>query len=419
MGKPVEVAPSNSEQPGTDEPGFWRPVREVNPGSGLSAEQQAEIGELEDLGYLGGSQAAKGTGGVTRHDPALAYEGINLYISGHAPEAILMDMKGQALHTWSKNFEDVWPDYELTKNDTIHDREFFSRMHLFPNGDLIAIFEGYGIFKLDKDSNLLWANPNRAHHDLFVEADGTIYVLTRRGTIIPRILPGAILEDFVTVLDSDGKQLRSVSLLEAYEKSPFAPVLNTAQPGGDLFHTNTVQVLDGRFADRSPAFRKGNVLFSCREISTIGVLDMETEKVVWSLSGPWHRQHQPDFIESGDMIIFDNLGSALPHLHPNGRSKIIEFDPLTQEIKWTYEGTEDDPFQSDTCGTAQRLPNGNTLIAETESGRAFEVTRDKDIVWEYMNPARAGENNEFIAAMFDMVRFDPDFPLDWIDGRNP
>ena len=34
---------------------------------------------------------------------------------------------------------------------------------------------------------------------------------------------------------------------------------------------------------------------------------------------------------------------------------------------------------------AQRLPNGNTLITESDAGRVFEVTEGGDIVWEFVN----------------------------------
>ncbi|MCX7013628.1 MAG: hypothetical protein NTW86_13910, partial [Candidatus Sumerlaeota bacterium] len=34
----------------------------------------------------------------------------------------------------------------------------------------------------------------------------------------------------------------------------------------------------------------------------------------------------------------------------------------------------------------QRLPNGNTLIAESDAGRIFEVTPGKELVWDYYNP---------------------------------
>src|SRR5262245_65643091 len=37
-------------------------------------------------------------------------------------------------------------------------------------------------------------------------------------------------------------------------------------------------------------------------------------------------------------------------------------------------------------GCAQRLPNGNTLITESSFGRFFEVTKEGEIVWEYVNP---------------------------------
>jgi hypothetical protein len=36
--------------------------------------------------------------------------------------------------------------------------------------------------------------------------------------------------------------------------------------------------------------------------------------------------------------------------------------------------------------SAQRLPNGNTLIDEGADGRIFEVTPAKEIVWEYVSP---------------------------------
>ena len=43
-------------------------------------------------------------------------------------------------------------------------------------------------------------------------------------------------------------------------------------------------------------------------------------------------------------------------------------------------------FYSSFISSAQRLPNGNTLIAEGSDGRIFEVTREHEIVWEYISP---------------------------------
>ena len=41
---------------------------------------------------------------------------------------------------------------------------------------------------------------------------------------------------------------------------------------------------------------------------------------------------------------------------------------------------------SNFCGSAQRLPNGNTLICESRTGTFIEVTHDKQVVWKYVTP---------------------------------
>jgi Ca2+-binding RTX toxin-like protein len=59
---------------------------------------------------------------------------------------------------------------------------------------------------------------------------------------------------------------------------------------------------------------------------------------------------------------------------------------------WTYSEGPDGSFFSPIVSSVQRLPNGNTLIGEGGTGRAFEVTPAGDIVWEYVNPVDAGDN---------------------------
>jgi hypothetical protein len=74
----------------------------------------------------------------------------------------------------------------------------------------------------------------------------------------------------------------------------------------------------------------------------------------------------------------------------------------------------DTRFYSGCCGTAARLPGGNTLIAITTAGRAIEVTPAGEIAWEFVSPHRAGATGELVAAVFDVVALPVDFPLDWI-----
>ncbi len=72
-------------------------------------------------------------------------------------------------------------------------------------------------------------------------------------------------------------------------------------------------------------------------------------------------------------------------------NKTVEMNPKGEVVwKISNEDFDDDPF-ADPCG-AQRLSNGNTVIASYAAGgdkvKLFEVTRDKEIVWRYMGPHR-------------------------------
>jgi hypothetical protein len=38
-------------------------------------------------------------------------------------------------------------------------------------------------------------------------------------------------------------------------------------------------------------------------------------------------------------------------------------------------------------------------------------------VWEFYNPHRAGENGQYIATIFELLRLSPEFPTDWVPGK--
>jgi outer membrane protein assembly factor BamB len=101
------------------------------------------------------------------------------------------------------------------------------------------------------------------------------------------------------------------------------------------------------------------------------------------------------------MLLFDNYGN----LSGNGYSRVIEFDPLTSRIVWSYEGKPGDMFQSGKRSGQQRLPNGNTLITESDAGRIIEVTASGEIVWEFINPVRSGEGDSLIPVISTGERF--------------
>lgn len=239
---------------------------------------------------------------------------------------------------------------------------------------------------MDKNSRLIWASHISSHHDLWVDEDsGEIYVLTRTAKMIPEVDElHPVLEDFIVVLGSDdGAELRRYSILDAVRSSAYSSLMGYIDVQGDIFHTNTLEILDGRHQSLAPAFAAGNALISMPNIDTIAVVDLEVNQIVWALAGMFEFLHDPTFLDSGNLLVFDNL-SRRPY------SRVLELDARTQEIVWKSSGNERQPFFSELIGTNQRLPNDNTLITESAQGRAFEITPEGDIVWEFRRPHSAG-----------------------------
>ena len=165
--------------------GMWGSPRRRNQNVSLTPEQEEAIERLSALGYVGGSTTPVTDAVITVLHETKAYQSVSLYTSGHGPEASLIDMEGNELHSWRFSYRDGWPDPAQPP-----EQEHFRRVHLYENGDLLLIYSFgiKGVLKLDKDSNLLWVKPDVVpHHDLDVASNGDIYVLTREAHIVPRV----------------------------------------------------------------------------------------------------------------------------------------------------------------------------------------------------------------------------------------
>jgi hypothetical protein len=342
--------------------------------------------------------------------PDKTCDGFTLCMYGEtSTRAVLIDMRGTVVHQWHVPFSTLWPDPPHVRG-LIHDASvYFNDGHLYPNGDLLVVVEGpitssnpsngFGLAKLDKDSHVLWKYAEKCHHDVDVGEDGTIYAIVNEmvDQVPPELkdIPTPCMVDFVDVISPEGKRLKRIPLLEAFQNSPYAPLLcllekprvfGDAGPAGpadtleddlrrrDPLHTNAVKVLSRALAPKFPMFKAGQLLISPRHLDAIAVLDPDSGKIVWAARGPWRAQHDPSFLANGHLLLFDNRGS------PAG-SRVLEYDPQTQAFPWSYPGANGRPFYSKIRGMSQRLPNGNTLIVNSDGGEAYEVTPSQEVVW--------------------------------------
>ncbi len=166
---------------------------------------------------------------MTVHDQGAAQPGYTIYTSGHTQAAFLVDLQGRQVHEWKMPYSAVWDDLAAPRHPVPDERTYFRKVHLYPNGDLLAIYDGigdtphgYGLVKFDKDSRvLLWKYLERVHHDLAVAPDGRIFVLTHEITHDPiRRSARACRRRASTTSSSScrrqGQPLRKLRLIDAH-----------------------------------------------------------------------------------------------------------------------------------------------------------------------------------------------------------
>lgn len=334
--------------------------------------------------------------GVVLHDTELSCPGYNLYEVQWLSRAELMDNEGHVVREWAHKTRPRW-----------------ERATLLANGDLAVVgadpwdWQDGGspvrihddaryIARYDWNGKLLWEKRYRVHHDIEERPDGNLLTLTFERRQLPEIEPGIdIRDDYLTLLSPTGERLEARSVLDAIKRSGDVFKLEVlpqhqSSLGGelymDIFHTNAVQTQrDPNLAARNPFYVVGNVLVCFRHQDRIAMYDWQADKWIWAwgageLDGP----HDAQVLPSGNILVFDN------GFRRRNYSRVIELDPLQKKIVWEYKADPPQSFFTRSKGSAQRLPNGNTLIAESDAGRAFEVTPDGDIVWEFLAPPVAG-----------------------------
>jgi hypothetical protein len=184
--------------------------------------------------------------------------------------------------------------------------------------------------------------------------------------------------------------------------------------GVDLLHTNSASYLGPNkwYDGGDERFHPENVIMDSRKANFIAIISRETGEIVWrvgpdySSGKPEHKlgqiigQHHAHMIPKGlpgegNILVLDNGGiGGYGGRKLRAYSRVLEFNPITLDIVWEYSDRtgldllssgENERFFTPFTGSAQRLPNGNTIIAEGTTGAIIEVTKDKEVVWEYIS----------------------------------
>lgn len=338
-----------------------------------------------------------GKRGLTEHDKARATPGFTLFSPlGRVMKTVIVNMDGDVVHEW--DLPDVPGNYT----------------HLLPSGNLLAATrvpdgpmlaaKGGLIQELDWDGNVVWEHvDDLQHHDFRQLPNGNlIYIAWEKMSAehVARVKadfeapkPGdTVWADVIREVDRSGKIVWEWRVCEHMDIEKY-PLSSLSTPD-DYGHANTVCPM----AD-------GNIMVSFRSLDLVAVIDRNTRKFIWERKvRDWGGPHDPQQLDNGNFMVFANRDGMIPR-----GSAVIEFDPKTNDSVWEYWGNPTQTFESCRTSGCQRLSSGNTLICEGVWGRIFEVTREGDIVWEYVNPyitknVRRGPSQGDVSGVFRAFR---------------
>jgi len=402
-----------------------------------NASQTLQQAILIALGTLLSASAIAGPSiyptGTTRYDPGKAYNSFVLF-SGGDNIAHLIDLNGNSVHEWK----------DAAAHSTLIDPALTGGKpgHIFVT---LETTEGKGtdlvpgqvnrkvtktVGELDWDGKVVWSFGDKApggaaqqHHDWARLPNGNTVVLANLVHPVKGFKQPQVLDDVIYEVNPAGEVVWKWIASEHLAEFGFSPaelkLVRNAEIA-DYLHVNNLKVVGPNhwFAAGDKRFDPENLLFDSRNANFIAIIDKKTGKIVWRLGPHYHSasieeqlarkvprpvdqisaQHDAHIIPeglpgAGNLLVFDNQGVAgyPPASVPRtGGSRVLEIDPVKNEIVWQYTGESSGgpgwSFRSTHISAARRLPNGNTFIDEGQSGRLFQVTPEGEIVWEYVNP---------------------------------
>lgn len=115
----------------------------------------------------------------------------------------------------------------------------------------------------------------------------------------------------------------------------------------------------------------GNIILCSRHLEEVTKIDRQTGDILWRLGGKanqftfqndpigFNAQHHAQFLENGNLLLFDN-----GFFHEPSQTRVVEYqiDEVNMTATKVWEFQQPDGLVSETGGSVQRLENGNTII---------------------------------------------------------
>lgn len=341
-----------------------------------SATRKREVPE-SNLGQL--------TEAVRSSDLDAVATGYNFFCIPKHGRGYLISRDGRTQHTWhldSKALESTEPNWRgcrMSSNGSVF--AWYRQKGWFP--------DNYGLVKLDEASKPVWEYSGPVVRDVEVTDEGELWGISERMIRTPASLRNWVVtlgpyiyEESVVHIAPDGKQIERISLRRALMESPYREIMADWREGGPnwrLLGINDVEIVPPEFAERFDRISANSLMLSVRAVSAIVFIDPGKRQVVWALKGNWVKQTDVDFLERGQISLFDSFGEIGPG--GMGAVKTIELDNYLTRTRLGEELAFD--MTTPRGGAQQILPNNNVMVTDVLQGVIREFTPEGKEVWRF------------------------------------
>ena len=218
------------------------------------------------------------------------------------------------------------------------------------------------------------------HHDIAIKNSTRIFALSWEVKTITHNRKSFIFVD-ESIIEIDLTNLNIVRRIKLSDYFSTRDHLRAKDPRrlNGIFHANGID-----YIKQNPINGNEAILVTMRHLNggTVILIDLKTNKLLWkSQKGLLIFPHDGKFTKEKTITVFDN-GDFSKRM-----SRVLEIDITQNKVLWNYNGFETGWFLkmvrtfSPLLSGVQKIGN-SYLVTCGNSGRIFEVSRDKKILWE-------------------------------------
>jgi len=326
----------------------------------------------------------------------------------------LIERNGTIVREWPILFSKLISDPSYLRFPPNSDRNIDLHGALMnPDGSIVFNFEYGGTVKLSRCGDVDWTLPETTHHSID-RAEGGGYWIPGRyfitaesgkqappytdyyKTAVDDAKSLAFEDDYILKVDENGKVVKRKAVYDLFIENDLEGLLTSQFVAyaklNEIVHLNKIAELPSAYADKFPGFEAGDLLLSFRTHNLLMVVDPDDWRVKWYHTGPYKRQHDPEFDPDGTISVYNNntyvygLGEIdRPKPDTKRVSDILKINPSNNEVTRVYGNVPGEEFLSVIRGKHDLTPNGGVMINEFEAGRAFEINSDGQVIWDFIN----------------------------------